>query len=176
MGEASRLLELEAVDRFLAEEKFLYGPMPEFGPSNFSRRKKYELFAVWPIADVGGVVGSGHLRVVHRPGSDDVVSISVIYGGQSISRLDVVPPSECHANPFWAHSSDLPPTVCGPHFHGWSYNREQVLISGNWELPCREPLSPQIRRFQQGFYWLCDRVNITLVGDQRSFDLPRILA
>lgn len=44
-----------------------------------------------------------------------------------------------------------------------------------WELPCREPLPAQIRRFEQAFPWLADRMNLKLTAEQRTFDIPRQL-
>lgn len=172
MRPSTRLVEVEAVDRFLAAEKRLYGEMPEFGATRFHRRGHFEHQAVWPIADQLGVVSSGHLRVIARPGSD-LTSISLIFNSQCISRIDFVPLTECESNPLWAASHQLPPRVCGPHFHDWETNREHVLNNELWELPCRMGLPPQIRRFSQAFPWLAARVNLVLTPDQRAFDLPR---
>jgi hypothetical protein len=168
---ATRLSEVQAVDRFLAGEKHLYGAMPEFGATNFNRKGHYEHQAVWPISDDLGIVTSGHLRVVARPGSDQT-TISIVFNNQCVSRVDFVPVDECENNPFRASSSNLPPRVCGPHFHGWEINREHILANEMWELPFREPLPPQVRRFSQAFPWVASSVNLVLSPEQRVFDLP----
>ena len=172
MKPAARLAEVEAVDRFLAEKKYLSGDPPEFGPSNFQRKGHYERRAVWPIADELGVVTSGQLRIVTRAGPEYRVTINVIFKGQNVSRLDFVPATECEANPHWAATLALPSRVCGPHFHGWPANRDQVLRSELWDLDCREPLPQQVRRFSQAFPWLADRINLVLTPEQRTFDVP----
>jgi hypothetical protein len=41
-----------------------------------------------------------------------------------------------------------------------------------WELPCRRPLAPQIRKLPQAIPWLAERINLTLNPDQRGFDVP----
>ena len=168
--------DLDLVEEFLAELKFLNGPMPEFGPTNFNRRRRYELATKWPLADADGVVSSGQLVIVSRPGSPDFASLSLLFRGQAISRLDFEHDGVCHSNPHWADEDGLAATVRGSHFHPWEPNRKHVAATGLWELPCREGLPPQVRRFQQGFYWMCDRVNITVSPDQRSFDIPPALA
>lgn len=102
-------------------------------------------------------------------------SISVIFNRQAVARLDFVPALDCEYNPLWAERLGLPPRVCGPHFHSWGHNREHVLTQEEWDLPCREPLPPQIRRFEQAFAWLADRINLVLTADQRDFDIPKEL-
>jgi hypothetical protein len=175
MRAAARLAEVEAVDRFLAAEKHLYGAPPEFGPTNFQRKRQAEWGAVWPIADEFGVVTSGQLRIVTRPGLEPRVTINVIFRNQNVGRLDFVPATECEDNPFWA-VGDIPRRVCGPHFHGWETNREHVLRGEIWEMPCREPLPPQVRRFEQALPWLADHINLVLTPEQRMFDVPTSFA
>src|SRR5215472_14174750 len=146
--------EVAAVDAFLSDQKRLYGEPPEFGPTNVHRRgRQPEWDAVWPVADSLGVVTSGQLRFVARPDSYGRVSISVIFNRQSVCRLDFVLADECELNPFWAAEFGLPARVCGPHFHAWEHNRKHVLSVDKWELPCREPLPAQVRRFSQAFPW-----------------------
>ena len=164
---------MAAVDAFLKDSpKALSGRPPEFGASPFHRKGEYEREATWPIADSLGIVGTGQIRVVVRPGLYLGPSISVIFNRQAITRLDFVPANECESNPLWAAALGLPPRVCGPHIHTWEHNRNHVLTHEDWELPCREPLPPQIRRFEQAFAWLTDRMNLVLTPEQRSFELP----
>lgn len=165
--------DVAAADAFWNDApKFLAGPAPEFGVSTFNRNGQYEREAVWPIADSIGVVTSGHLRFVVRPGLELGPSISVIFNRQAIARLDFVPPGECENNPLWAATAGLPPKVCGPHFHGWEHNRANVLRTERWELSVREALPPQVRRFEQALPWLADKMNLVLTPDQRTFDVP----
>jgi hypothetical protein len=169
------IADVAAVDAFLTSPKTLSGAPPEFGRSPFNRGGQYEREAIWPIADSSGIVTTGQLRFVVRPGLELGPSISVIFNRQAVSRLDFVPLSECENNPFWAGYSGLPPRVCGPHFHGWTYNRSHVLTQEEWQLPCREPLPAQVRRFEQALPWLADLINLILTPEQRSFEIPREL-
>ena len=148
------------------------GPAPEFGVSTFNRDGQYEREAIWPIADSLGIVTTGQLRFVVRPGLQLGPSISVVFNRQAIARLDFVPPQECEPNPLWAAQLGLSARVCGPHFHSWEHNRRHVLEHERWELPCREALPVQVRRFEQAFPWLADKMNLVLTPDQRKFDVP----
>lgn len=164
--------DVAAVDQFLSSQKHLYGAPPEFGRSNFQRKGKHEWQASWPIADSLGMVTSAQLRFVARPGIPERHSVSVIYNGQCVTRLDFAPSDECESNPVWAKDFGLPAVVCGPHMHSWEHNRAHVLVMRLWELPCRLPLQPQIRRFAQAFPWLAAEINIMLTPEQRDFSLP----
>lgn len=175
MSKSTRFGEIDSVDRFLAAEKRLNGSMPEFGPSTYYKKNRAEWLAVWPVADDLGIV-TGLLRVIARPGLDDRSTIVLIFASHCVSRLDFVPNTQCHVNPLWARNEGLSPTVCGPHFHSWPHNRQHVLDSGDWSLPCREELPSQVRRFSQALPWLAARVNLVLTPDQRTFDIPAVLA
>ena len=164
--------DVAAVDRFLAGRKTLFGAPPEFGPSNFNRKGQFEWHAIWPIADDIGVVTTGQLRIVVRPGVDPRPSLSVIFNSQCVTRLDVCPADECEANAHWAEACGLPAIVCGPHIHAWEHNRGHLLSVDGWSLDCREPLPVQIRRFAQAFPALADRINLVLTPDQRLFEIP----
>lgn len=165
--------DVNAVDAFLADNpKSLVGPPPEFGVSPFHRGGAYEWRANWPIADSSGIVGPAALRVVVRPGTGIGPSLSVVFNREAIVRLDFVSARDCESNPLWAATIGLPPRVCGPHFHAWEHNRIHVLQTQEWELPCREPLPLQIRKFDQAFPWLADRINLVLTADQRRFEPP----
>jgi len=164
--------EAAAVDRFLSTPKSLYGGPPEFGATKFVRAGQPEWGAVWPVRDELDVVTSGQLKIVARPGMDKGTTITLIYNKQCITRLDLSPIEECERNPSWAWQFDLPAKVCGFHFHDWETNRAHVLATGKWELPCRSPLPPQIRRFEQAFPWFAEKVNIALTPEQRQFEPP----
>lgn len=93
--------DVAAVDAFLADSpKHLFGPPPEFGAATFHRRDDYEWTAVWPIADSLGVVTTGQLRFVVRPGLSLGPSISVIFDREAVARLDIVPPRNVNGIPF----------------------------------------------------------------------------
>jgi hypothetical protein len=164
--------DVAAADAFWADKKQLSGPPPEFGVSAFNRDGQYEREAIWPIADSIGIVTTGQLRFVVRPGLRLGPSVSVVFNRQAIARLDFVPLEECESNPLWAAQSGLPGRVCGPHFHSWEHNRSHILGQERWELPCREGLPAQVRRFEQAFPWLADKMNLILTPEHRQFDVP----
>jgi hypothetical protein len=170
----ARIQEVEAVDRFLADEKRLNGSPPEFGPSHFGRRGDlHETVAVWPVEDARGIVAGGEICLIWRPVGN--FSVSLIFRSRAVARLDFTAPNECKSNPIWARTLGLPAQVCGPHIHDWRHNRDHILAQAMWDIPCREPLPPQIRRFEQAWPWLADRLNLVLTPDQRLFELPRKL-
>jgi hypothetical protein len=145
--------EIAAVDSFSADAgKTLYGPPPEFGATKFHRNGAYEWDATWPIADGLGIVTSGQLRFVVRPGSPLGPSISLVFNRQMVARLDIEATEICENNPLWAAAFGLPPRVCGPHYHAWEHNKGHIADVKEWELPCREPLPRRsgglIRRFR----------------------------
>lgn len=170
MRSKTRITEIESVDLFLQEEKHLSGPPPEFGATVFHRHGRYETAAIWPVADRHGIVTSGQIRFVLRDHVER--SVSLIFAGQAITRLDLVAPDICEPNPDWARSFGLPGIVCGHHCHSWDHNRDHVLSQPTWDLPCREPLPPQVRRFDQAWPWLAQKINLVLTREQREFELP----
>ena len=55
----------------------------------------------------------------------------------------------------------------------WEHNRAHAIgQQTRWDLPCREPLPPQVRRFDQAWLWLADRINLVLTVEQRKFEIP----
>lgn len=168
----SRIREVEAADAFLADEKRLHGEPPEFGPKANSRDgAAWE--AVWPVENSSGIVEEGaHVRVRHAPASDKPFSIVLIFQDRPIFRLDFVAPTVCHRNPHWAAKMGKARLVCGPHCHTWAANREHAMMGNLGELPVREALAPQIRKFDQAFAWFAQQVNIRLDPGQRVFELP----
>jgi hypothetical protein len=171
---AVRPEEIDQVDDILAQSKKLAGEPPEFG-SRFRGGKDPIWTVDWPISNADDVVEGGSLRINYVPASRKPFTIVLLRRECCISRLDMVDDKACHSNPFFAHRFGLPPLVCGPHFHRWGPNRSHVLSTGVWDLPCREPLQPQIKRFQQALAWFADQVNLTLGPEGRHFDLPREL-
>jgi hypothetical protein len=166
-----RTLEVTAVDQFLADEKTLHGPAPEFGMKRWGHGAALRE-GVWPIANSAGIVESGHLRIAIGPPTDKPLTLALIFRNSCVYRADFVTDTECHSNPWWARQLNLPTRVCGPHFHSWAANRDYALEYADGKLPCREAMPAQVRRFEQAFAWLADQVKITLTPDQRLFSPP----
>ena len=170
----ARVNEVDLVDKFLAEEKTLSGPPPEFGMKRGGRGRALRE-GIWPIANSAGIVETGQLRIAVGPPSDKPLTLAVIFRGSCVFRLDFVAAEECHCNPYWAKSIGLSPTVCGPHVHSWSANRDYRMENQDGKLPCREPLPGRIRRFGQALPWLADQIRLILTPEQREFSPPEAM-
>jgi hypothetical protein len=160
-------MDIAEVDAFLQEPKTLQGTPPDWERGDYPG----ELSATWNIADSVGIVRA-QLRFRCPSLGRHCPSISVVYRGNLITRLDLVPPDEFHPNPPGAAALGLPPKVYGSHWHPWSVNRRYTEQAGFGRLPYREPIQPQVRRLPQALIWLADRVNLTIAPDQRDFDAP----
>ncbi len=156
---------LREVGDFLAERKVLATPMPNWRRS--ARPPDWE--ASWPILDSLGIERA-ELRFRVRAGGHP--SVSLIFRGNAIWRMDLAPPSECKSNPPNAHQLGLLSRVCGPHEHNWSDNRAYVALNGYGRLPFRRGIVSPIRRVPQMLADFATRVGIELSWDQRQFDAP----
>ena len=169
MATPKRSSEVQAVDAFLLEPKRLREGLPLWVQPEYRMR---EIHATWLIIDL---LGSERAQPRFRCPSlrRKYPSVSVIFRTHTVWRVDIVPPNECKYNPIWAERLGLPSTVCGPHGHEWPDNRDHLLKEHTtWVIPCRRPLPPGIRRLEQVLPWLCDRVGIELLPEQRGFEVP----
>lgn len=161
------LTEVAAIEAFLAGSKTLDGETPHWDKSNFPG----ELAGRWPILDELGI-GRAHLRFRVSESDPSAPSISLIFGGGSIWRIDLVPSGKCEPNPPDGYRMGLPPRVCGSHFHSWHDNKDYLTENGLGSMPYRRALQPQIRRLEQLVPWFCEQVNISITADQRGFNVP----
>lgn len=161
------LTEVAAIEAFLAGSKTLDGETPHWDKSNFPG----ELAGRWPILDELGI-GRAHLRFRVSESDPSAPSISLIFGGGSIGRVDLVPSGNCEPNPPDGYRMGLPPRVCGSHFHSWHDNKDYLTENGLGSMPYRRALQPQIRRLEQLVPWFCEQVNISITADQRRFNVP----
>ena len=167
MTTASRIAEVEAVDEFLREPKTLQGPPPSWGDSEWSG----EHTSSWIILDEFDAP-RGQIRFTARKTDTSVASISVLFQGKSVWRIDLDYDHVCHPNPHDGHLQGLDATVCGSHSHGWDINRSLLLAQDVWTLRYRRGLAKTIRRLGQALLWLCTEINITIEPEQRGFDGP----
>ncbi len=159
-------MDIDEVDAFFAEAQRLQGP-----PPLWTENSRGELSASWSVEDSIGIVRA-HFRFRCPKFSRQWPSLSLIYRGNLVCRVDLVPQSESKPNPIGAASLGLPPMVIGSHFHGWTDNREYVRSAGLGRMPYRRPLPPQVRRLSQAIYWLANEINLAIEQDQRGFDVP----
>lgn len=103
------------------------------------------------------------------------ISISVIYRGNPIYRLDIVPPDRDEGNIFSArkYAKHLPPEFSGSHTHTWEDHRLWIADHGLGELPFRRPLEPAPDSFARAFDHVAEAINLTLLSAHRPIELPR---
>lgn len=158
---------LEEVDEFLQGAKWLEDDIPDW--KHGVRPGQWD--AVWNIEEKHGV-SRAHMRFRISSQTPGYPSVSVIFRMNPVWRVDLKPEKDCEPNPPWAAGLGLPAEVCGNHSHEWVDNREHIRQSKEWDLPCRRPVEPQMRRVPQMLFWLADRIGIELTSDQRNFDAP----
>lgn len=160
-------VDVQEVDDFLARPKSLSGDPPQWKIA----ARQVQLSAQWiMLNDLGIAVGK--LRFNRARDQTTFDGAVVIFRECPIWRVDLEPAWRCEHNPPGASALGLEPIVCGPHEHEWPDNRNHVASTGVCELPYRRKLQPKIRRFHQLLPYLCDRINLRLEPQQRSFDHP----
>jgi hypothetical protein len=168
MADAARQAEVSDVDAFLAEAKRVRGPMPDWVSSGW----KTDLLAVWVVEDANGIA-KAQVRCTCRRSRASYPTINLIYRGRPIWRLEIEDLPISHRNPPWAFKVGLAAVVNGSHEHTWQDNRDHVLgLASDWDIPCRRPLQPQIRRLPQGWVMFANSIGLSLDSAQRDFDIP----
>lgn len=161
--------QLSAVDRFLANEnKVLDGYQP-----HWTHAKGYRDFQlVWNIYEEDRGSIRSHLRFRVPDQDFSFPSISLIFQGEKVSRIDRASGVVCKPNPLWAVHVGLPHEVCGTHMHCWEDNRGFVASSGRWELPARRPTQDEPHGLDAMFLWFCARIAVRIQPDNRPIKLP----
>lgn len=162
-------IELQAVDAFLTATKRLEGGPPEWRQAE----RLDDMTANWNVLDQMDVT-SAQLRFRLSRRAREYPSVSLIFRGNSIWRLDLCPPDIMKFNPPWAAELGLPAAFSGSHCHTWADNRHYVSRSGTWKLAAHRPVEPALRRVEQMLPWFAERVGIQLEAEQRRFDAPPI--
>jgi len=170
MTSAARDAEIAEIDRFLAETKRLQGPHPEWVPS----ARPSDLEAYWNLEDSLGIV-KAQLRFRCTKVGRMYPTVSLIFRSNPIWRIEIEDPprpTSGHPNPPWAYSVGCPALVIGSHEHSWSDNRNYIKHTSEWDIPCRRPIEPQIKKLSQAIPWFADRIGLKLDHEQRGFDVP----
>lgn len=162
--------QIVEVDSWLASYKTLDGYQPPW-ISVAGRGRAWE--ANWPILSVDGI--SSAYAALEADAALVCISISIIYRGSPVYRLDIVPSDHQEGNPYSArkYAKYLPSTFCGSHAHAWEDHRLWVSEHGLGELPFRCPLSPAPAGFDRAFEHLAGQINLTLLPDHRPIELPK---
>jgi hypothetical protein len=105
-------MDIDEIDAFYAEAKRLQGPAPLW-----TENSRGELSASWNIEDSIGIVRA-HFRFRCPKFFRQWPSLSLIYRGNLVCRVDLVPQSESKPNPIGAASLRLPPMVMVHIFMG----------------------------------------------------------
>jgi hypothetical protein len=45
-------------------------------------------------------------------------------------------------------------------------------MTGLWELPARRPVTDNMKRINQMFFWFCDEIRVTIPDAYRILDMP----
>ena len=119
-------MDVSQVEAFLADAKTLRGAPPLWQQS--PRPPEFE--ATWNIEDSTGAL-AGQLRFRCPKEYRASPSISVIFRGSPVTRLDLETAGIVHINPPDAHRYGLTPKspVTGSHIHSWADNRDYVLAN-----------------------------------------------
>jgi hypothetical protein len=159
-------VEVAEVDAFITSYKALDGLMPEWVDH---QHRNWQVR--WGIHDEHEIQ-RGELCITSNLNLTQI-SLVAIYKQRIFYRLDVVPTAEVHPNPFGAAALGLPPSVSGPHIHGWLQNREYVRINGFGQLPYRSPITASVQTVSDGLGWIAQDLNLIVTAEQRVCSAPR---
>lgn len=128
--------------------------------------------ANWPI--VGGDGISSAYGALEADATLTTISISIIYRGAPVYRLDMVPPDKREGNefPVIKYAPQLPREFLGTHAHAWDDHRKWVQEQGLGQLPFRRPILPAPNNFDRGMEHVANAINLTLLPAHRPIQLP----
>lgn len=154
--------EISAVDDFLKGQKTLAENEPTWGKLMNGR-----WCAAWPIFDdLGAIKGSLNFRL--DPKYPDYPTLSLIFQGRPVARIDLTPDHWVKPNPPWAFG--CPSTVLGNHVHTWQDNKDRIAATGHWVLQARQPVPHAVKRVPHMLRWFAEHINLSLYAAQYSFD------
>jgi hypothetical protein len=157
-----READLQRVDDFLASEKRLVEPTPEW-----SQLQNGRWVAVWPIREETGSVRA-QLNFRLDPKYADHPSLSLIFERHAVSRIDLAPTWIRKPNPPWAINCDA--MTVGNHCHSWEDNRANMLRTGSWEMPAKRQVPHAVKRVPQMLRWFAEHINLSLYPPEHGFD------
>jgi len=158
-------IEIAEVDSFILADKTLDGLMPAW-------RKTYaaDWQIRWGILDELGILRAELCLSVDA--KLEKPTIVPLFKRRLIYRFDLVSIGECKPNPPDAWQHGLPPSVCGPHTHPWSVNREHVKNNGFRDLPYRSPVSVAAKTLEHALGTAAKDLNLSVTSDQRDVKPP----
>lgn len=126
----------------------------------------------WPILEEDSGKTRSKLQFRIPEMHPEYCSISLVFRGSIVCRVDKDAVDVCKANPPFAANLGLPHQVCGPHVHGWHDNREYIAKSGIWDVPARRPVEEKIDGIDSMFFWFCNHINVRIQPHNRPLILP----
>jgi hypothetical protein len=160
--------DVQAVEDWLAAYKTFENYFPGWVPTP-GHRCDWEVR--WPIVDANGTISG--MACFEADSAFEEVSISIIYRGNPVYRLDRVPNTRQEGNSYPAHLyvPDLPVTFKGSHIHAWEDHREYVRKNGRGPLIFRRPIE-QPHDIETAFGIVSKAVGLTVPSSHRGITLP----
>jgi len=170
VSQVKKIKLCEEIDDFLTTPKWLSGAQPIWRQNGSFDR----LDGSWVIDEAGGVSRS-HLAFRLNRVSTGEPSVTLVFKGKPVCRVDIKPIDDSDGNPIQARKFDLPGQVYGPHIHRWEYNREYVLEAlppDDWQIPIKEQISPLTQTLGHILAMICTQCEIEFTPEQRDVTLP----
>jgi hypothetical protein len=160
----------EEIDDFLTTQKWLFGAQPIWRQNGSFDR----LDGRWVINEAGDV-SRAYLAFRLNRVSTNEPSVTLVFRGKPICRVDIKPIEDSDGNPPQARKFDLPGQVYGPHIHRWDYNREYVLKAlppNEWDIPIKQQISPSTQTLGHILAMICTQCEIEFTPEQRDVTPP----
>lgn len=170
MSKSKKAELCEEIDNFLVASKSLKGTEPIWRENG----RPDQLDAKWPILEANDV-SRAHLTFRFNRVSTGEPSVSLIYKGKKVCRVDIKWPTDVDGNPLQAAEFGLPGEVRGSHVHKWEYNRKYVLESlppDEWEIPIKEEISQSTQKLGHLLAFICDTCGVSFTPEQRELSPP----
>ena len=161
-----------AADAFLLAEKWLREGQPDWEPGSHPN----QMIAMWSIDEEDRDESRAYLVFSVYKATRDQPSVSLIFLGREICRVDVKPHDAEDGNPAEAMLFGLPMTVHGSHIHLWKFNRAHILREkrpDEWNIPVKTPISRLARKPRHILACICNYCGIYATSEQRDFNPPK---
>lgn len=160
----------EEADKFLELDKWLLGPQPRWRRNGESDT----IDARWVIEEEVGLSRAYLAFRVNRASAEEP-SVTLVFQGKPVCRVDIKPADEWDGNPPPAMALGLPAKVYGAHLHRWEHNRKYVrdgLPPDKWEIPIKQEISHLTQSLGQMLAVICNECRISFTPEQRDMSLP----
>lgn len=164
-------LRIATIDQYLQNEaKVLDGFQPHW--TYHPGYKDHQIS--WQILEEDSGLIRSRLQLRMPEQNSQFCSISLLYQGNAVCRIDLDSTDVCKQNPVWAARQNLPPLVCGPHIHTWGDNKGYILDNGVWDIPARRGINQKIDGIEDMFFWFCEHINVRIQRHNTPLLLPDV--